>query len=64
MNDYTTESLEKTFLRHHEEVEAAEKERCKGSCVYIENFSVCKALHVICKEINQLKEEKKVIEGK
>ena len=62
--EYTIEQLEKTFREHSEKFEKEEKERFEnlmkqGYPYSIDRpFNVSAALHVICKEINQLKEWK------
>ncbi len=56
MEDYTIEQLEKTFKKQAKEYVEYEKKRCEGTSVYIKNFNMLEALHVICKEINQLKD--------
>lgn len=53
---YDLESLIETFKEHTHQVTDYEKERCKReACVYIENFSISKALQVICEEIQEIK---------
>ena len=64
--DYTIEQLEKTFREHYEKDEIDDEERrvnFKKNFPYSElpphlkknSFNLSKALHVICREINQLK---------
>ena len=55
--DYAIEQLEKTFKDHSEVFEREEKSRREKYPVYITpNFNISEAFHVICREINQLKE--------
>lgn len=79
MNEYTIEELEKTFKEHSEKSFRDFEKQCVE---YFKEFNtphpqvdtwfdLSRSLHVICKEINQLKEEKKawqeakkVMEGK
>ncbi len=56
-NEYTIKQLEKTFKKNSEDYIEYEKKRCEGTSVYIENFNISEALHVICMEINQLKSD-------
>lgn len=59
--DYTIEQLEKTFREHSEKFDREEIERFniamkEGRGYPIERpFRLSEALHVICREINQLK---------
>lgn len=56
--DYTIEQLEKTFKEHAELFEREEnhrKEICDKDYI-TPNFNISEALHVICREINQLKD--------
>lgn len=63
--DYTIEQLEKTFREHSEQYEIDEKERfdkmlaqaiqINGQIPIEQHFNISEALHVICREINQLK---------
>lgn len=68
--DYTIENLEKTFKEHAEKnIKNYEKDiesfkikypSEKLPDHYIDYFNISEALHVICKEINQLKEKNAV----
>lgn len=63
--DYTIEQLEKTFkehaeknIRNHEKDEESFKTKYPGEKLpdhYVNYFNISEALHVICREINQLK---------
>lgn len=63
--DYTTEKLEETFMKHH-----VDSSRIRNDLIekykkdypneplpasFLDDFSISKALHVICREINQIK---------
>jgi|GEM_PF-4058399 len=57
--DYTIKQLEKTFKENAESFHREEKHRKEicGDDYVTPNFNISAALHVICKEINQLKKE-------
>ena len=67
MTVYTIEQLEKTFKEHAETYEQDCKERfdrmlaqaikINGQIPIEKYFSISEALHVICREINQLKSD-------
>lgn len=56
MEDYTIEQLEKTFKEHSESFTREEKLRKEkyGDDYITPTFDISAALHVICKEINQI----------
>ena len=62
--DYTIERLEKTFMEHHERCVKENKERLEKFKIdypdseipshFLNDFSISEALHVICREINEI----------
>lgn len=64
--NYTIEQLEKTFKEHAERFNQdinhqIKKFESQGEKYPFEEFNVSEALHVICREINQLKSDLKIL---
>lgn len=54
MEDYTIEQLEKTFKEHSERFEFQKSLNYGNTKKVLEDLNISKALHVICREINQI----------
>ena len=55
---YSLEDLIILFEKHHEEFMEYERKRLRDSGVFLDTFSISKALKVICEEIKLLKKGK------
>lgn len=56
--DYTIEQLEKTFKEHTEKFEFQKSLNYGNPQKVLQDFNISEALHVICREINQIKRQR------